>query len=82
MRLLAGVWCKVYVITAIAALYLNVFVLVVQSFQKIPALKALASTQSEPPFFITQGLILLVFLVLGFFAVHRFSPSITPSEGK
>lgn len=51
---LAGAWRPVYVITAIASLYLNVFVLVVQSFAKVSALNALAPTQSEPPFKITQ----------------------------
>ena len=45
----------VYVVTAVMALYLNVFVLIVQSFQKVPALKALAPTQSEPPFAIAQA---------------------------
>ena len=47
-------WRKTYVITAGAALYFNVFVLVVQSFEKIPGLKAIAPTQKEPPFAIAQ----------------------------
>jgi hypothetical protein len=53
-RRLAGVWRKVYVITALFALYMNFFVFIVQSFEKIPALRALAPTQAEPPFAITQ----------------------------
>ena len=51
---LAGAWRWIYVVSAAVALYLNVFVLIVQLFQKVPALKALAPTQSEPPFLLTQ----------------------------
>ena len=72
VRQLAGPWRWTYVVTATLALYFNVFVLVVQSFLKVPALKALAPTQTEPPFAIAQGLVLLLFLVLGTFAVKRF----------
>ena len=71
-RQLVGGWRSVYVVTATLALYFNVFVLVVQSFMKIPALKALAPTQSEPPFAIAQGVVLLLFIVLGVFAVKKF----------
>jgi hypothetical protein len=69
---LAGVWRKVYVITAIMALYLDVFVAVVQSFLKIPALNAMAPTQTEPPFKITQMVVLVLFIVLGAVATIRF----------
>lgn len=69
---LDGVWRTVYVIGATAALYLNVFVLVVQTFIKNPALQTLAPTQSEPPFAATQGLVLVAFIVLGWMAVRRF----------
>jgi len=65
-------WRSVYVAAAILAQYFNVFVLVVQSFLKIPSLKALAPTQSEPPFAIAQGLVLVVFIVLGILALKRF----------
>ena len=58
---LAGAWRWIYVITAIIALWFNVFVLIVQSFQKIAFLKALAPTQSEPPFQIAQGAALVLF---------------------
>ena len=68
---LAGGWRKVYVINALLAQYLNVFVLVVQSFLKLPPLKALASTQSEPPFAIAQGVVLVFFIVLGIAAIKR-----------
>ena len=71
-RHLAGAWRRVYVIGAVVALYLNVFVLIAQSFQKVPALKGMAPTQSEPPFLIAQLFVLALFLVLGVFAVIRF----------
>jgi hypothetical protein len=71
---LEGIWRKVYVISATAALYLNVFVLVVQTFLKNPTLVALAPTQSEPPFAATQGLVLVAFVILGWMAVRRFRP--------
>jgi magnesium-transporting ATPase (P-type) len=77
-RRLSGAWCKVYVITALAALYLNVFVGIVQSFQKIPALKALAPTQTEPPFFIAQAVALALFIAAGIFAVKRFHGDSAP----
>lgn len=72
VRRLSGAWRTAYVITALTALYLNVFVLIVQLFQKMPVLKALAPNQSEPPFAVTQAIVLIVFLVLGFFATTRF----------
>jgi len=71
-RRLAGAWRLIYVITAMIALYLNVFVLIVQLFQKVPALKALAPTQSEPPFVVTQLIVLTLFLVLAIIASRRF----------
>ncbi len=71
-RKLAGAWRWTYVITAMVALYLNVFVLIVQSFQKISILKALAPTQSEPPFLFTQLFTLLLFIVLSIVATIRF----------
>jgi hypothetical protein len=67
----AGRWRTTYVICAVAALYLNVFVLVVQSFMKVPGLHALAPTQSEPPFAIAQLVVLLIFIWLGALAVRR-----------
>lgn len=70
-RRLEGNWRATYVIGAVIALYLNVFVLVVQSFLRVPALKALAPTQSEPPFAVTQLIVLMLFCVLGFLAAKR-----------
>lgn len=64
-------WQRVYAGTALFAQYLNVFVLVAQSFQKVPALKDLAPTQTEPPFGIAQGVVFLVFVVAGVLAVRR-----------
>jgi phosphoglycerol transferase MdoB-like AlkP superfamily enzyme len=72
---LSGAWRWIYVTAALAALYLNVFVLIVQSFQKVPALQKLAPTQSEPPFLIAQGVTLIAFLVLGTLAARRFRPA-------
>lgn len=76
---LAGAWRRIYVATAVASLYLNCFVLVVQMFQKFPRLNALAPNQSEPPFQIAQGLLLLAFIVLGVLAARRFHPDGTPA---
>lgn len=69
---LAGAWKVVYATTAVIALYFNVFVAVVQSFLKVPALNALAPTQKESPFFIAQTVVLLVFIALGVYAVKGF----------
>lgn len=71
---LAGRWRGVYVITAIIALYLNVFVAVVQAFAKVPSLKALAPTQTEPPFAVAQLLVLIVFIALTYFGFKKFHP--------
>jgi hypothetical protein len=71
---LAGAWRWIYVATAMTALYFNVFVLVVQVFQKFPALHALAPTQSEPPVAIAQGVVLLLFVALGIVAARAFHP--------
>ena len=73
-RKLAGPWRAVYAVTALLALYFNVFVLVVQLFEKVPALEALAPTQSEPPFAVTQLLVLAAFVGLIVAAVLRFHP--------
>jgi len=69
---LAGRARATYVIAAVAALYFDAFVALVQAFLKTPSLKALAPTQSEPPFAIAQGLLLVVFALLGVAAVKRF----------
>src|SRR5713101_821570 len=69
---LAGGWRRTYAITAVIALYLNVFVLIVQLFMKVPALKAIAPTQSEPPFQYAQLGALLVFALIGIRAAMKF----------
>lgn len=69
---LAGGWRRAYVIAAVIALYLNVFVLIVQLFRKVPSLKAIAPTQSEPPFQVSQLIALLVFAVLATRAAMKF----------
>jgi hypothetical protein len=75
---LVGAWRWIYVITALAALYFNVFVLVAQSFVKVAALNALAPTQSDPPFVITQVVVLLIFVLIGIVAAIKFRPT-TPT---
>ncbi len=67
-------WRPVYVIGAVMSLWFNLFVLVAQSFGKIPALHALAPKGSEPPFAVAQGLVLLIVIVLGYLSVRRFRP--------
>lgn len=71
-RHLAGFWRPTYVITAVASLYLNVFVLIVQAFLKVPALKESAPTQTEAPFAVTQLVTLVMFVILGAMATIRF----------
>jgi hypothetical protein len=75
-RRMRGAWRWIYVVTATAALYLNVFVLVVQSFQKLSVLHALAPNQTEPPFLVVQSAALIVVVVLGALAVIRFHPAV------
>jgi hypothetical protein len=81
-RRLAGPWHKAYVICAIASLYLNFFVLLAQLFLRLPALKELAPNGTEPPFGITQAIILVFFVCLGVASVRRFreTPAITAEE--
>jgi len=71
-RNLAGGWRRTYVITAMIALYLNVFIFIVQSFEKSPRLRALAPTLSEPPFKVTQLVALALFVALTIAAVIKF----------
>jgi hypothetical protein len=71
---LAGSWRWIYVTGAVVALYFNVFVGVVQAFQKLPFLQPLAPTQAEPPFVVTQAAVLAIFVGLGIVAVRSFHP--------
>jgi hypothetical protein len=71
---LSGAWRWIYVIAAVAAFCFDVFVGVVQAFQKIPLLNALAPKQSEPPFVAAQIVTLIVFSALGLLAIRRFHP--------
>jgi len=71
-RGLVGAWRRTYVVSAVISLYLNSFVLIAQLFMKVPALKALAPTQSEPPFLVTQVAVMVIFIALGFLAGKRF----------
>ncbi len=71
---LVGAWRWIYAIGAVIGLYFNLFVLVVQAFEKIPALHALAPTQTEPPFKLTQLTVLLLSVLLATVAAIRFHP--------
>jgi hypothetical protein len=73
-RQLAGAWRWIYAVGAVMSLYFNLFVLVVQSFEKVPALHAIAPTQTESPFKLTQLAVLIVSILLGIVAVVRFRP--------
>jgi hypothetical protein len=72
-RRLAGAWRTVYVITALLAFYLDVFVCVIEVFEKVSFLQALAPTQSEPPFLVVQGVVVLAFLIFGLLVLRRFA---------
>ena len=75
---LAGNWRWMYVATAVTALWFNVLVLIVQAFQKVASLNAMAPTQSEPPFLIAQSGALAIFVVLGVVAGIKFRSAPTP----
>jgi hypothetical protein len=70
----AGYWRWVYVVGAMISLYLNILVGVIQAFQKLPFLAALAPTQSEAPFVVVQLVVLIVFVALAFLGSRRFPP--------
>jgi hypothetical protein len=73
---LSGRWRSIYVVSAMTSLYLNVFVLIIQAFLKVPALHALAPSvpPSEPPFAVVQGIVLVFFVIAVIGAVRRFRP--------
>lgn len=73
---LAGVWRKIYAVTASIALYLNVFVLIAQLFMKVPALHAMAPNGNEPPFLISQVVVMAIFIVLTIAAAIKFHPEV------
>jgi hypothetical protein len=74
---LSGAWRWIYVVTAMVSLYLNVFVLVIQAFLKVPALTALApgNPPTGPVFAVVQGIVLVFFVVVIIGAVRRFRPA-------
>jgi hypothetical protein len=74
---LNGAWRWVYVVAAVSALYLNIFVGIVQAFKQLAFLQPLAPTQSEPPFIIAQVIALLIFVALGILAGIKFHPEAT-----
>jgi hypothetical protein len=73
-RKLQGKWLYAYIANAIVAFYLNAFVLVVQLFLKVPVLKAIAPTQTEPAFVIAQLVLLIGFVLLAFYSLRRYRP--------
>lgn len=75
---LAGSWRRTYVIAAVIAVYFNVFVLIAQLFEHVPSLHALAPKGSEPPFAITQVIVMVIFIALGIFAVKGFREPVVP----
>lgn len=78
-KCLAGAWRGIYAIGAVICLYFNLFVLVVQLFEKVPALNAIAPTQTESPFKLTQLVVLMLSTVLAIVAVIRFRPEPAPA---
>jgi hypothetical protein len=74
---LAGAWRWIYAAGMVLSLYFLIFVTIAQAFAKIPALQAMAPTQSEPPFAIAQGIVLVVFLALTIAAALKFRPAAT-----
>jgi hypothetical protein len=76
VKKLSGAWRSIYVVTAMTSLYLNIFVLVIQAFLKVPALHALAPSvpPSEPPFAILQRIVLVFFVIVIIGAIRRFRP--------
>ncbi|MBR1213060.1 hypothetical protein [Bradyrhizobium sp. JYMT SZCCT0180] len=74
---LRGAWRWIYALTALVALYLNVFVLVVQSFLKVPVLHALAPSvpPAEPPFAVAQGIVLVFFVIVIIGVIRRYRPA-------
>jgi hypothetical protein len=74
VKKLDGTWRGVYVISTMLAFYFNFFVLIAQSFAKLPELHAIAPTQSSPVFGITQLIVLLIFILLTIRAFKRFHP--------
>ena len=79
---LKGRWRAAYVVSSVIALYLNVFVLIAQLYLKVPALRALSPNQSEPPFLLTQGVVLVLVVVLGIAAVIRFGDEAACTQTK
>ena len=73
---LSGLWRVTYVVTALLALWFNVFVLFIQLFVKFPAFAALAPKQNEPPFLAVQGATLLFFVIMIVLGLKRFRPAI------
>jgi magnesium-transporting ATPase (P-type) len=70
----AGSWRLIYAVSMVLSVYFLVFVAIAQAFLKVPALRAMAPTQSEPPFAIAQGVCLVIFIALAIAAARKFHP--------
>jgi len=77
---LSGAWRRIYVVTAMMAFYLNFFILIIQAFKKVPALKGFAPPDPKPPFLIAQIAGLLLFIALTIYAVRGFHNEPTRAE--
>lgn len=65
-------WPATYAVGAVASLFLLIFVAIAQVFAKVPSLRAVAPTQSEPPFLITESITLAIFVVIGVLAARNY----------
>jgi hypothetical protein len=79
---MAGGWRATYIVTAVVSQYFNFAVLIIQSFQKVPALNSLAPTESEPPFLIAHLATLALFVALTAVSIVRFRPESVPGATK
>jgi hypothetical protein len=77
---LAGAWRWIYAVCVAIAVYFDTFVAVAQLFMKVPVFKALAPTQSEPPFAVVQIIVLLIFVWLIYSAVKKFRPGMSAAH--
>jgi hypothetical protein len=73
---LAGIWRSVFIVGAMVLLFFNCLVLIVQSFQKIPVLNALAPNGNEPPILAAQAALLVACVLVGYFSIRRFHPTL------
>jgi hypothetical protein len=76
---LAGIWRPTYVAGVTLLMFFNALVLIIQSFQKIGPLHALAPLGKEPTILACQVILLLGCVAAGILAMLRFKPVVTIS---